>query len=199
MGNTSILDGIRVASPCPANWDAMAGDDRSRSCEQCGLRVYNLSMMTTPEATALVAAAEGRTCVRFYRRADGTVLTRDCPVGARSLRDGRLRKIAGLGLVGLAMTSTAVAALGFGRFATDPPPSGDYSTRLDDWIDWGLVKIGWRKPAPSVVVGEMSMPIPPSVPASSFESGEEDDPECREKDDCPARVVEPEAPSAPRG
>ena len=31
----------------------------------------------------MVQATQGRLCVRFYRRADGTVLTQDCPVGLR--------------------------------------------------------------------------------------------------------------------
>jgi hypothetical protein len=35
------------------------------------------------EAERLVVEKEGRLCVRFHRRADGTVLTRDCPVGLR--------------------------------------------------------------------------------------------------------------------
>jgi hypothetical protein len=40
--------------------------------------------MRRDEATALLQqAGKGRVCVRFYRRADGTVLTQDCPVGLR--------------------------------------------------------------------------------------------------------------------
>jgi hypothetical protein len=34
--------------------------------------------MTRYAAETLVAEREGRLCVRFYRRADGTVITRDC-------------------------------------------------------------------------------------------------------------------------
>jgi hypothetical protein len=34
--------------------------------------------MTRAEAEALVAEKEGRLCVRFYRRPDGTMLTRNC-------------------------------------------------------------------------------------------------------------------------
>lgn len=75
----SPLDDLRIARPCPASWSAMAGDARVRHCHLCRLKVYNLSAMTEAEALRLVAGAEGRRCVRFYRRADGTVLTRDCP------------------------------------------------------------------------------------------------------------------------
>lgn len=82
-----LLGRLRVASPCPASWAGMEGDERVRFCRLCGLNVYNLSEMTRPEAEALVLRAEGgRLCARFYRRADGTVITRDCPAGLRALR-----------------------------------------------------------------------------------------------------------------
>jgi hypothetical protein len=59
----------------------MSGDDRARFCRQCNRHVYNLSGMTRSEAQALVSQTEGRRCVRFLRRADGTIVTRDCPAG----------------------------------------------------------------------------------------------------------------------
>ena len=77
----SPLNNIRIASPCSANWDEMYGNDRMRFCGQCKLNVYNLSGMTREEAESLVTNAEGRLCVRFYRRVDGTVITENCPVG----------------------------------------------------------------------------------------------------------------------
>ena len=82
----SPLDKVRVAAPCNADWDAMIGNDRSRFCGQCSLNVYNLSSMTRSEAESLIAGSEGRLCVRFYRRADGSILTENCPVGLRALR-----------------------------------------------------------------------------------------------------------------
>ena len=57
-----------------------------RFCTQCELNVYNLSGMRRAEAERLVARAEGRLCVRFFRRADGTIITKDCPVGLRALK-----------------------------------------------------------------------------------------------------------------
>jgi hypothetical protein len=80
------LDGIKIASPCSASWDGMKGDDQVRFCGQCKLNVYNLSAMSLDEISTLLAKKEGRTCVRFFRRADGTVLTDDCPVGLRAVR-----------------------------------------------------------------------------------------------------------------
>src|SRR5438045_496198 len=83
---TNPLDGVRVAAPCPADWERMVGDERMRYCGQCNLHVYNLSGMARAEAEALITNAEGRLCVRFYRRAEGHVLTSNCPVGLRAAK-----------------------------------------------------------------------------------------------------------------
>jgi hypothetical protein len=80
------LDQIRVATPCTADWDEMAGDGYVRFCARCQLNVYDLSSITRLEAEALVRDSEGRQCVRFYRRSDGTMVTSDCPVGVRRRR-----------------------------------------------------------------------------------------------------------------
>lgn len=71
----------------------MSGDDRVRHCQRCDLNVYNLSEINRTEAEDLIRSNEGRLCVRYYARADGTVITRDCPVG-RGLVRRRLRWIA---------------------------------------------------------------------------------------------------------
>lgn len=81
------LNRIKIASPCSADWNEMMGDQRKRYCGDCKLNVYNLSEMTQTEAENFVLEAEGRVCVRFYRRADGTVLTRDCPVGWQKIKN----------------------------------------------------------------------------------------------------------------
>jgi hypothetical protein len=81
-----MLDDVRVASPCNAAWDQMEGDDRARFCRLCSKHVYNLSNMSRKEAEARVREKEGRLCVRFYRRRDGTLLTDNCPVGFRAAR-----------------------------------------------------------------------------------------------------------------
>jgi hypothetical protein len=59
----------------------MDGDDRKRYCGDCKLNVYNLSGMTKYDAEHLLRMSEGRLCVRYFQRPDGTVLTQDCPVG----------------------------------------------------------------------------------------------------------------------
>ena len=163
MKTPSILDGIRVASPCQASWDAMAGDDRARFCSSCSKNVYNLSAMTTAEAVAFVADREGEACVRFYRRADGTVLTSDCSVGAKPGRKARFRMFAGLGLVGIAMSPHVYAAVRLATSSDTSTPSGRGGV-INDWIDWALIKVGWRKPTTYVLLGEMSScPIPTPI------------------------------------
>jgi hypothetical protein len=83
---TSPLGNIRVASPCSANWDEMYGSERKRFCAGCKLNVYNLSDMTRQEAENLIVSSEGRLCVRLFRRADGTILTKNCPVGWQAVK-----------------------------------------------------------------------------------------------------------------
>lgn len=82
----SLLDDVQVASPCAVPWDAMPGDAHVRYCPQCAQHVYNLSEMSRGDAEALLRQRAGRLCVRFYRRADGTVMTEDCPAGRRKRR-----------------------------------------------------------------------------------------------------------------
>jgi hypothetical protein len=83
---TNPLNYIKIASPCSSDWDAMVGNNRQRYCGECKLNVYNLSGMTKYEAENLLMQSEGRVCVRYFRRADGTVLTKDCPVGWQAVR-----------------------------------------------------------------------------------------------------------------
>lgn len=91
----SILEMVRIAQNCPADWDLMVGDSKQRYCSQCKLNVFNLSAMTAAEAEAFLCASSGnQTCVRFYQRVDGKIMTADCPLGVkiidRSIRYGRL-------------------------------------------------------------------------------------------------------------
>ena len=106
---TNRLDHVRIAAPCTADWNQMIGDERVRFCGQCSLNVYNLSSMTKSDAESLIARNEGRLCVRFYRRFDGSIITKDCPVGlsaihrrvsyvARAISSSVLGLLAGLGV-----------------------------------------------------------------------------------------------------
>lgn len=88
------LDRLRIASPCPVSWEQMKGDERARFCDLCSLHVYNIAELTASEAKSLIANTEGRICARLHRRFDGTVITKDCPVGLRAIRR-RVARITG--------------------------------------------------------------------------------------------------------
>lgn len=94
----SFLERVYVASPCDASWDSMEGNERLRNCGDCSRQVFNLSDMTRVEAEAFLRENGTSQCLRFYRRKDGTIMTDDCPVGLRKIRNAarRIRQVAAL-------------------------------------------------------------------------------------------------------
>jgi hypothetical protein len=74
----------------------MEGDDKTRHCSRCNQRVHNLTAMTTAEAEELLSSHGGRICVRYYRRADGRIMTKDCPKGVKRVRRQRAWAAGGL-------------------------------------------------------------------------------------------------------
>ena len=97
----------------------MSGDERQRYCSHCRLNVYDLGAMSREEATAFIQQREGRTCVRFFRRHDGTVLTRDCPVGLRAVRMRLTRAVAALAGLLVALIGGTLFGSRAGRLAPD--------------------------------------------------------------------------------
>jgi hypothetical protein len=89
---TDPLAHVRIAAPCRADWERMRGNERVRFCGECSMNVYNLSNMSKQDAEALITSAEGRLCVRYYHRSDGTILTGNCPVGLQTLK----RRVSGI-------------------------------------------------------------------------------------------------------
>lgn len=116
--NQDPLKHIRIASPCPVDWKQMSGDDRVRFCSLCNLHVYNIAEMTEQQATALITKTEGRICARVYRRSDGTVITKDCPVGLRAIRR-RVARVTGAVFATVVALSSAVV----GQKPTKEDPS----------------------------------------------------------------------------
>ncbi|MCB9598250.1 MAG: hypothetical protein H6719_36390 [Sandaracinaceae bacterium] len=103
------LDVIDVPDPCPEPWDGMKGDDKVRFCGLCEKNVFHLSNMTRDDANELLAQATGEICVRFYRRADGTVVTTDCA----PIRFAAMRRLARRTLTGAASMIVALLGLVF--------------------------------------------------------------------------------------
>ncbi len=81
-----VLDNIRIASPCTADWNAMTGDERVRHCGSCKKDVFNLSALTRDEAEALIRDKAGDLCGRYFQRSDGTILLADCTIGKAKKR-----------------------------------------------------------------------------------------------------------------
>ena len=170
---TPPLRGLRVARPCAADWAAMPGTDRVRTCGACALHVYNLSELTAREARSLIRQHDGRLCVRLYRRADGTVLTRDCPEGVADAASERRRgALVALGLAALFAGSVGMtqAAWSFVQTTLAPLTSteallGDVDGAEDGWLDddllMGEVAIeAW----PSELEMGVPAPVPPPPP-----------------------------------
>lgn len=131
-----LLDRVTVAAPCNASWDDMAGDEKVRFCGLCQKNVYDLSAMMRDEAEAFVRSAEGGACVRLARRADGRVVSGDCPVGVKKRRlrlavagavgGGLMGYAALLGLTrARAETGPAAAPRVMGQMVVDMPPESN--------------------------------------------------------------------------
>ena len=165
--SNDILTNVRVASPCPANWGNMDGDDRVRYCGLCRLNVFNLSEMTEAEAAKLVSEAEGRLCVRYYQRRDGSVLTRDCPVGVRLIRKRLANAIACCFVLFAAVvaygarfgrTDAHSARSALGRSVSGIQQVEPFRT-LFQWIDPPQPAVTMGAPT---IVGDVAMP-PPAI------------------------------------
>jgi len=76
----------------------MTGNEEARHCTHCHQNVYNLSELTRAQAEELVRSANARLCLRYLRRADGTMLLRDGAVAYRPTR------LIAAGLAALALT-----------------------------------------------------------------------------------------------
>lgn len=149
---------IKVASPCKRDWSKMTGNDAVRFCGDCRMNVYNLSVLSQPELEQLVREREGRVCVRFFARPDGTVLTRDCPVGVTRKRKTWVVLLAAV--AGLFITPL------FARGESCPTgPDPTLSDAVRNLVHDVRVALGFASPrAPMHVMGKM-MVVPPPAPA----------------------------------
>ncbi len=96
-GESSFLDRLYTAAPCNVPWDDMTGTERVRDCSQCSRQVFNISDMTKADAEAFLKGNGDSQCLAYYRRKDGTIMTDDCPIGLRKIRNTLrgLRRAAG--------------------------------------------------------------------------------------------------------
>lgn len=67
---------VRIAKPCPKNWDEMTGDDQSRFCNHCEKSVHNLAEMSAADAEKLLCDSSGRVCIRMVSGPQGSFKTK---------------------------------------------------------------------------------------------------------------------------
>lgn len=166
----NLLEQVVVASPCSARWEDMRGDDKVRHCAQCNLNVHNFSAMTRDEANALLAdrmnGTTGRLCGRFYRRADGTVITQDCPTG---LRAARMRAAKMAGRIAAALGVVVGASVGSSKAASPRWESWGWALRLTDLgpVKWAFSRLHPGQSSmgmPIAIMGDFCIPSPPAPP-----------------------------------
>jgi hypothetical protein len=145
------FDGVvSVASPCKQHWEEMEGDRQVRFCGVCAKNVYSLDGLTTAQVRELVLSKEGKLCWRFFVRSDGTVRTKDCPVGLRRARQKVFASI----LTAAALLAASAAGLlreaGFWNLSTKlgawseqvkvgaiPPPALTAPDQKSQWLMGG--------------------------------------------------------------
>jgi hypothetical protein len=161
--STDALRHLEIVSPCKVSWEGMRGDDKVRFCGTCRLNVYNLAGMTRREAERLIGEKEGRVCVRFYRRSDGTVVTRDCGAAARRLARAVFASLCAI--IALLVTGTVaglvswrqVAGLWFPGVAQPSTPWVDAPPPVPQ-LDVRLGQLGLaREPGPKM--GKIRVPV----------------------------------------
>jgi len=128
------LEVIEVANPCPADWNAMAGDDKSRFCTHCHKFVHNLSEMPSAEVERLTCEQAGSLCARFARDPHtNQIVTLDYaprPKGTRRRAIWTVASmLAAIGFTGawaayktLTKTTPPPAMMIAGRIQLPPPP-----------------------------------------------------------------------------
>lgn len=150
LSDQDILNRVYIAAPCSVPWDSMEGDERIRHCQQCKLNVYNVAELSSKETANLIRKKEGRLCLKIYRRRDGTIITDNCPVGLRRIRNG---------LKALAVASvTLIVAIGWMDSAqaqglVGAPVDPRYGqSGMGDYYNYG--------PLPPEVAKLLSTPLP---------------------------------------
>jgi hypothetical protein len=147
---------VRVASPCSVAWESMTGNSRVRHCGSCDLNVYNTAGMTSREIETLVRKSEGRVCIRLHRRADGTVLTKNCPTGLNAMR----RRAVRLGSACLSMI--------FGLMSLTYAQKNDPLTSTDTAISGEAVADPQRAPGVFGTIADRNGAVIPSAQVSLF-------------------------------
>ncbi|MBV9469026.1 MAG: hypothetical protein JOZ57_07245, partial [Abitibacteriaceae bacterium] len=113
---------------------------------------------------------EGNLCVRYYRRADGRIMTEECPVGLRRVQRPLKYLRAGVAIILTPLLSFAGIVYGYKLAGqpTDPAKGGDNAVAavrtiqpfkaIAEWIDNPIFLPG------DVVMGDVAAPAPALAP-----------------------------------
>ena len=159
---------LQIAAPCEMEWDKMEGSDRQRYCDDCKLHVWNFAELTREEALGLLQLKdEGeRVCARLFMRKDGTVITKDCPVG---LAERAWKKARNGSLVVAASLLSVVAFVISFFFVTVTETSGTSESTVTTGPQAWVLKVKKKidkpvevplmgKPMPIEMLGDIAMP-----------------------------------------
>ena len=118
-----LLSNLSVATPCPARWEDMVGDERTRFCSGCRKDVHNISALDAAAAETLL------------REKSGGLVRAVLPARRRHGDDaGLLRRRGAARTTG---SSRVIAAGAFGLTATGVRRAGDVHAAGDDGSDGG--------------------------------------------------------------
>jgi len=163
----TILANARIASPCSADWNDMAGDERVRFCGSCEKNVYNLTDLATEDAEAIILEHEGNLCVRLYQRSDGTLISEDCPRGLTAARRTLRRGLAAvIGLFAVLLTAT----LSRGR---SRDWYGQPQLTYMQPFKWLYDRVAPAPPPQTLVLGDICIPPVPMNNSGSAETTED--------------------------
>jgi len=148
------LQQVQIASPCPASWDDMEGDNKCRLCSSCNKHVYNFSEMSLEEGTALIVAKEGQLCGRISRRQDGMIITKDYPVGFGS-------KIYHRCMYAVLVASLLLISVFWLSSKSSRFPQAE---AFIAWINHYLEKFSWKSNSQTFSMTNGMIYCPPSIP-----------------------------------
>ncbi len=80
------LETFQLVRPCPINMDGLDPTEKENFCKSCNKKVYNLSVLSSDAAEALLEEKGNKACVMFVRNNDGRIATDNCPTFLRPIR-----------------------------------------------------------------------------------------------------------------
>jgi hypothetical protein len=144
MDANKLLEQMLIPEPCSMDWDQMRGDDRSRHCEACGKRVYDLTAMKPSEAVALLSSRQPEICGVAYKKPNGTLFLFDndpAPEPAPARWQFRIRSL-------MAVIAGVAAALGVARAVTVSDPPAQPKKPTPATVSRVMGALRWNGPVP---------------------------------------------------